>query len=836
VLEKLLLHSARHKPLVLVLEDLHWADPFALGFAEHLVSSLTQQAEDRLLSGQKLPLLCICTVRRRYVRERAELSRAVQNMERQLGRGFARLELERMDLVASAKLLGDILPLDNPVLERILRLTQGNPLHLIQQVRYLATGQMLELGAGDRWRLTPGSSEAWPVDLKSLLHSRIEQSLRAGAEAHNTSEITRLLCVLGSRFGRDLLETFLACLGRADLLPHINSALGSLIRSGVMEHEPGQAQRYVFAHVLFYEVLSEQLHTDPSAPSYHHAAALAKERLLHHNGHGDRISMGWHADVARHWEAAGAHDKAVEHRLEAARAAERGLDLESARALYRMVEQALAAEDVISPLRISAQLSLGTLHLRLGELGPAEDILRRASQLARSMGDMRSEGRSLNVLGRLHTVRSGHKEALRAFRRAASCFKRLGSEDPVDVALWAEAQLGQAEVARLRGELQAAETLFREALERAREARARAVEGRCLYGLGKIAHVYGRLRDALSFLQGAHDLFEQCELGVESASVSCDLGLSQLFTHGRAVSESTIRRALEVVDNAGERLQSGYARLQLGLAMRRSPRLEEARAFGEEAHRIFTRLDNTYGQGKAILLLGELDFLESNLPAARQRGQAALTLHEQINDAHGVAMSLMFLGIWELESGHSDQAHAHLNLALNMYNNSGILVYQPLCMLHLGRLFEQRGQLNQAYKHYLQAQHSARQADNREALAVSMACLGGLSLVQGRLGQARGYFQNCLEVSQELDHVDMQGLALFGNAWIETLSGNVSQRKRHLRDLAQLMRICAGRDFYFRERLVGLSEAVSRTRGAQEAAHYRATALEVIQQISAADA
>jgi tetratricopeptide (TPR) repeat protein len=462
-------------------------------------------------------------------------------------------------------------------------------------------------------------------------------------------------------------------------------------------------------------------------------------------------------------------------------------------------------------------------------------VLQQAAEEARALGDARTEGRALNVSGRLHTVRSEHKEALRAFRRAAACFRRLGSRDPVDVALWAEAQLGQAEVARLRGELQAAEGLFREALERAREAGARGVEARCLHGLGQIAHVCGQLPDALSFLQGARDIFEQCELAFEAAAVSCDLGLTQIFTHGRQVAEMTIRRALEVVDNAGDRLQGGTGRLQLALALRRGERLEEALSLAVEARETFGRLNNTYGVGKAILLQGELDFLGSDLPRARARGEEALRLHEQINDTHGVAMTLMFQGIWELEGGELDQAEAHLVHALSMYNGSGILVYQPLCLLHLGRVAEQRGEVNLAYQRYLQAQQFGRQCENREVLATSMLCLGGLSLIQGRLGQARGYFQNCYELSQELGHVDLQGLSLFKNAWIETLSGNVPQRKRHLRELALLMRASPGRDFYLRERLAGLSAAVSLVRGGQEAAHYRATALEVIQQIAAAE-
>jgi tetratricopeptide (TPR) repeat protein len=751
-----------------------------------------------------------------------------------MGKAFARLHVAPLEPEGAARLVQQMLVLSPSVLEKVLGVAQGNPLHLIQQLRYLVTGRMLEL-QGDRWGLSLDAASPWPSGLAALLHARIEQAVQLGADARAVGEIVRLLPILGPRFDRALLEEFFVSLGRGGLLPRVHGALACLMRAGILEHAPKQAQLYRFVHAMFFEVLAARISQDPDRSAYHQAAAQAKERLSHDEHGMLGTSMGWHVDVARHWEVAGSHDKALEHRLRAARAAERGLDLEAARALYLQVERDLGhAEQVEERLRlIEVQAALGALHLRLGELGPAEDTLRRAVEAAKELSDVRGEGRALNCMGRLHTVRSQPKEALRCFRRAAACFKRAEQVAVEDAPFLAEALLGQAEVARLRGDLAAAEGLFREALELAKGAGAKEVEARSLHGLGHIAHASGRLREALGFLRDARDSFQQAQLAVLGAAAACDLGLSQLFTHGRAMAEATIRRALELLEETGDRLLCAHARLNLALALRRSPSLEESRQLAEQAFQSFSALDHAYGVGKAALLIGELDFLTSDVPAARDRGQSSLEIHERIGDSHGVGMSLMYMGFWELESGNLEQAQGHLTHALKLFQGASMAIYQPLCLLHLGRIEEQKGHLEAAHRLYTQSQQAAQQSENREALSLALAVLGGLAMVQGRLSQARGYFQQCQEIADDLDYIDLRGLALFGNAWCETLSGNSAARKRHLTGLAALMRQCPTRDFYLRERLSAISQAVLLTRGGVDATQYRMTALELIQQIGA---
>jgi eukaryotic-like serine/threonine-protein kinase len=836
VLERLLMREADESPVILIVEDLHWADPFALGFVEYLVSSLSQamsgDSGERLVQRKRpLPLLCVATLRRSHVLSKAALVGVIGRMGKFLGKGFGRFEVPPLDATASATLLSHILPVEPALLASIVRAGRGNALYLIQALRLLAARRILQYESG-AWALRPGGSANLPQTLPQLVVDRVSHLAQDLGEAAEVAEIARLLSVLGACFSHNLAESYFVHLNRTELVGRLNATVGTLVHGGVLRRVAGKDTSYTFEHDLMQEVLVEQARLVSNAQETHVAAARAMEAIAGGSG-SYAADTGFLSDVAEHWEAGGEAGRAVDARIRGARTAERGLDLESARSLYRQAEEELERSGDRSARRSAVQLSLAALYIRLGELGPAEDLLSRGIALAKELGDPRAEGRALALMGSLLTVQSRYKEALRAFRRSGSCFEKLG-DNSADLAGLAEAFHGQGEVARLRGDLSSAEHLFTEALDKARFAGATDVEAHCLHGLGRISHVSGRLNSATRFLNQALERFDQCGLVIASAAVASDLGLSQLYTDGRAVAEAAVRRALDILDTAGEPLMCAHARIHMGLILRRSSDLDAADHAADEAMRVFRQLNNTYGVAKATLLKGEIAHSRGRFEEARDLGQDALQQHEAIGDAHGVALTLLYLGQWELESGDLDQAEQQLSHAIVMFEKGSILLYHPVTQLHLGRVAEERGELERAKEYYADGIKRAREAQNREVEALGAALMGGLSLIRGRLSQARGFLSTALQVANAIDDVELRVLATFGVAWVETLAGNAANRKRHLQDLHALLEAAPHRDFYLRERVSRVAKAVKVVRGAKEADWYRMTALEVLQQMGAA--
>ena len=840
VLERLLIREARKRPLVILIEDLHWADPFALGFAEHLVQNMGKaqsadpSAERLVQSEEALPLLFVCTVRREAMRDKAALVGAVQRMGRHLGQGFMRLELGPLEDSALVRIVRHLLPLHPMLMRRMLPRAKGSPLYILELMRFFSFGRMLEQKDGT-WQLRPGMGmSAIPDNMGDLLRRRVEQAVRQDPDRELLGEVVRLSSVLGVSFKHSLLESFFVNLGRPELLRKLNRVLEGLVQIDLLARQEASTGEvtYEFAHALIQESLSAWVNEDPGRSSYHEAAARAKEGSGR-DGRGRKGTMSLHADVAHHWEAAGKHDRAIDSRLRSARSAEKSLDLETALQLYQQVEEELARNGSPTAQRAEVQLCLGGLQIRLGSLGPAEDMLRRASDTARTLKDIRAEGRAMTLMGKIYTLQSRHREALRCFRRATACLRQLGSNDPADMARQAEALLGQAEVARLRGELGTAEAVLRDALKIAKHARAVEVEAHCMQDLGRIHHLCGRLQDAVRLLKEAQERFDQCGMVIASASVSADTGLALLYLKGRKEAEASIRKSLERLEAAGEQILTAHARVLLGMVLRRGGDLDSAARATNQALSSFNQLQHVYGIAKATLLLGEIMFLRGDVGLAQNLGKQALGLHEKIGDAHGMALCLMYLGFWSLEREQVDQAEAQLKHAVDMFQKNGILLYRPNCQLQLGRVAMGRGKLEQAQSLFTEAYQEAQSNHNQEITCQAALNLGSLALLQGHLSKARGFFLTGLTVSREISMDEVSALLLFGLAWVETLCGNQEPRQQFMDELMALRSQAKGRDFYLRERVARIARAVSRVRGLTEADHYRRAALTVLQKVSA---
>lgn len=833
VLERVLVRECRKRPLVLLIEDLHWADSFTLGFAEYLVGNLgraarAQGAERLVQSEEALPLLVVCTARSSLMRRKATVLGAVQRMGRHLGRGFMRLELPALDESSTMRLMRRVLPTTAALSRRVIERAEGNPLYVMELLRYLSFGRLLAQREG-LWGLHQ-SDTVLPGDMRGLFRQRIEQAMQGNPDRGALCEVARQLSVLGVRFDHGLLENFFVNLGRPHMLSKLARVTESLIQVDLLKRlvDEGEEPVYEFSHALVQESLMMWLSEDPAISSFHEAAARAKE-VVGRDLVGTNSAMSLNADLARHWAAAGRTERATEFRLRSARSAEQSLDLETARQHYRQVEEELARDGVVNPTRAEVQLSLGSLNIRMGALGPAEDMLRRAADTARSLEDQRGQGRALTLMGKIYTLQSRHREALRCFRRATGCFKQLDSGDAGDVALQAEALLGQSEVARLRGEMATAENMLREALKMAQRASALEVEAQCLHDLGRISQLCGRLPEALTLLRGAGERFDQSGLMIASASVLADLGLVQLYIKGRRQAESSIRQALERLETAGEQIQSAHVRVLLGMVLRRGGDLDVAARVTNQALSAFNQLQHVYGIAKATLLLGEIMFLRGDPGLAQNLGKQALGLHEKIGDAHGQGLSLMFMGFWALEREQLDHAEAQLKHAVGIFEKNSLLLYRPQCQMHLGRIALSRGRLDQAQALYTEAYQEARASNNQEISCQAALNLGTLSLIQGHHSQARGFMQTGLNTARELLLDEVYALLLFGLAWVETLAGHQDTREQFIEELAGLRRRAPQRDFYLRERVSRVARAVSRVRGLTEADHYRRAALTILQ-------
>jgi class 3 adenylate cyclase/tetratricopeptide (TPR) repeat protein len=291
ILEAMLVTVPARQPLLVVVEDLHWADPTTVELLGRIVESLPD-----------LPVLCIMTFRPEFEPPWAR-SRTVQELE------LARLTSEEVRALAA---WATAEPLEAAVIEWVDSAADGVPLFVEETLKMLAQADGSDARAE--------SLTMVPSTLQGLLTERLDRLPALG-------DVVDVAAVLGREFDRDLLAALLP-LGAPDLEP----ALAALAVQDVLRPVLGETARCEFSHGLLQEAAYDRI--------------LRRRRQVLHARVADVLTQSFSAAaerepevVARHLVSAAEYDKAVRYwRTAGARALDRAAFLEAAEHFRRGLE------------------------------------------------------------------------------------------------------------------------------------------------------------------------------------------------------------------------------------------------------------------------------------------------------------------------------------------------------------------------------------------------------------------------------------------------------------------------------------------------------------------
>jgi serine/threonine protein kinase/predicted ATPase len=679
---------AEGRGLVLVLDDLQWADELTLGFLESLL---------RFVSGGvhgRARLLAVGAYRSEEVGQRP-----ASPLRRLLDAPAAvRLELPRLEQTAVGDMVRDMLALaaaPEAFARFLARHSEGNPFFVAEYLRVAVAEGLLYRDAAGMWQVAEeGEEEATEAVYAALpLPGSVRELV--GRRLAGLSEPARGLleaaCVLGREADTELALRLAEQAGLPGAAVHLE-ALDELIRRQVLEETGAGRLRFVHDKIreAAYERLGPRLRT-----GLHRAAALSIEARF-------RDAREEHlAELGSHWEHAGCPARARRFYLQGARRAWPRYAHKEAERLYRAFLSLVEVPDVES---VSARNELARQVLTsCGRYAEAEAEFQRASQEAHGLGDPDSEGVAFLGLAIVQRFQSRAAEAQASFESCLGLFRKLGRRD--------------------------------------REAEA-------LSNLAIFYHNQGRFEEAQGLFEEAAATFRT--LGNRSSEASNLSNLAELhFQQGRVETARSLREeALALSRQLGDRRMEGITLGNLANFDVHQGRFEAAASRYEEALAIHRRIGNRISEGVVLGNLANVRFSQGRIEEATALYEQALAIQRGLGDRRGEANTLNNLALLASEQGRIEEATALYDSSMQAHQATGSTMNQAQTLCFLATLVRRAyGDLDRAEHLLDQAEVWLRQTGH-STLALCLCERGHVALARGRSG--RGALQEARETAERM--------------------------------------------------------------------------------------
>ena len=662
--------TALAEPLIVVVDDIHWAEPTLLDLLEYL-ADFTRDAR----------LLILCTARPEILDNRPSWSAPRPNA--------ILITLQPLPAEQIETLVDELGQLPTHDRDRIIAAAEGNPL-FVEQLVAMSSEQGTN---SERLEIPP--------TIQALLAARID---RLAAEERTVMERA---AVEGRLFHRGSVRELVPEPAR----PEVGRNLLSLVRRQFIRPDraelPGD-DAFRFDHILIRDAAYESLPKQTRGELHERFASWLEQRLA---DSAPAEILGYHLEQAAQYRAelqlpiGDVGERAAQKLAQAAQAASARGDVH---AEVNLLERAAALLPTSAESRAGVVASLGAALAKSGEEDRAIECLQEAERLAHANGDAHTEwlariervpmetmrhpeGAAETLLSESNAAMAAlpddHKIAARAWHligEAHSFQGRMLEQHHANENAWAHARRStdasvETEILRDSGgpiafgpiPVEDGLRWVSEVLERARNPTL--VEPFC-------RHMRGHLQARLGDFDAAHEAIEAWrtrlrELGHETAYYQLAgciwdvCSLAQNWTAG----ERALREADENLARTGEKGGRSTIVAELAEALFQQGKLEEAEQYSRLSEALGASddvLTQAQWRGVRAKVLASRGQIEEALPLARQ----AVTIFAETDflDAH--AQALLDLA-WVLRvAGKLEDADTAVRQAVDMYKTRGNLV------------------------------------------------------------------------------------------------------------------------------------------------------------------
>ena len=716
---------AAERPLMLVVDDLQWADTASISLLFHLGRRI---GESRILivgayrpdelaagrAGERHPLEKVLTELKRYFGDIwVDLDVADQAKARQFVDALLDTEPNR---------------LGEDFRQALFRHTGGHPLFTIELLRNMQERGDLAQDEEGRW--VEGRALEWgtlPARVEGVIEERIGR----------LEEELRQTLTVASVEGEDFTAQVIARVQEMDERHLVRRLTQELDRQYRLVQERGikriSGQRlslYRFRHNLFQSYLYNNL-GQAEREFLHEDVGKVLEEL-----YGDQVDeIAVH--LARHFEEAGLEEKARYYLYQAGERARRQYAHEEAvaylsRALELTPETETAERYAILSARERAYDVQGEREAQQGDLVMLKELAEALEDPSTGSGQAGRRAEVALCQANYAYVTSDYPAAAAAAQQTIALSQEAGVMDSEAAGyLWWGASLYR------QGSYPEASVQLEEALRLAQAAELRRVEVDSLLMLGGVVIAQGHGARARDYWEQALALCREMGDRRGEAFALNSLGSFAMGQSNYAGARGYVEQALALVREIGDRRGEAFPLANLGEVCLRTGDYAGAQAYSEQCLARCLETGHRLGEGWSLINLGEVCLRTGDYAGARGYLEQALALVREIGSRWFESYILAYLGLLSHRLGDDEAAREHSQQALGIAQDMGAQRQAVVALTVLGHALVELGCLEEATVAYRDAQHLWRELGHLGPAMDSLAGLARVSLAQGHPFQAQ---------------------------------------------------------------------------------------------------
>ncbi|HZD55555.1 MAG TPA: tetratricopeptide repeat protein [Anaerolineales bacterium] len=727
---ELLANETQQHPLVLILEDLHWADDASLDLLAYLVDSVRQ-----------LPLL-IYAISRPF--QDGKMGEIVDHAKTFLGDQFAHIQLGALSPEQSERLFFQLLSipeLPEELSQRVLQRASGVPFYLEEILRMLIDAQIIQREQ-QHWRLAPGadvSAMGVPDTLRDLILARFDR-----LEPYYRS-VLQAASVIGKEFGLPLLR---------ELVPssddfQLRQVLSRLTeREFVFPRDSFPESEYAFRHVLTSDaVYSTLLRQDRG--ELHGRAGEAIERL-----YADQIDTQVEV-LAAHFLRSSRLDRALHYLILSAERAARDYANEQARHHYREALNLLPEVSHSADQSLRVHVGLGDVLLFVGDYLAAREQYQQAVDVAGATGSLRDPHDGSLLQRKIAGTFERQGDYEKALLHLASANDLLESEPelkPVEAAQIAN-DIGWIHF--LRGNFDEAQKFLTEALTLVEATSQYDVIASVHNRLGAVAYHQREYEKASAYVRRSLALRETIGDTAGVARLYNNLGLLGLMRGDLRDAEMNFLQGIELLEKIEDAEGIALAYTNLGLVQFDRGMLELAESNFRKSVLAAGQIGHRFYRGRALMYMGRLRTAQGQYGRADQLLIESISILEDLGAQDDLIDAAYYMGENYFAQGDLINATQWLDQAREIMKNEGesglSLFVQRGRLLRLeGSMAGVRGDWRNAKRLLLESASIFHASYERLESAKTALELGFLARTQKKFLEARQYFQEARLIFKQL--------------------------------------------------------------------------------------